>query len=717
MIHRRKYANVPVIMQMEALECGAACLAMVLAYYKKWLPLEVVRRDCGVSRDGSNAVNILKAAAKYGLETKAYKFEPEEIKENVTFPCIIHWNFNHFVVLCGFKGNRAVINDPAGGRLEVSAEEFDKAFTGICLCFTPGDAFVQSGRRKSVLSFAKKRLENSGAAVCFIIAATLIVSLLEIVDLSMTKVFTDFILGSGGAYLAAFLTVLCILGIVRAVMLGVKEAGVLRINGKFSVMGNTSFMWKILHLPIEFFSQRMAGDIQTRMVSNSSISFVIINVFAPITLDAAMLVLYLAVMLKYSVVLTLAGISSALVNILICSYASKKRINILRVMMRDEGKLAGTAISGIELIETIKASGSENGFFEKWAGCGANVNNAQTQYLKLESKIGILPGLVSSLADVLVLTLGILFIMRGIFTIGMLLAFRGFLSAFLQPARKLMAVGEMLGQLRCDMERIEDVMEYPEDCLYAAFENKECEYDKLSGNIEISGVTFGYSPLAPPLIKDFNLKITPGQKIAIVGASGCGKSTVAKLVSGLYKPWSGKILFDGKTIDEIDRAEFTGSVAVVDQEITMFCDTVANNIKMWDSSIEDFEMIMACRDAKIHDAIMEREGGYNGMVYENGKNFSGGEKQRLEIARVLAQDPTIIVMDEATSALDSTTERDVVNSISARGITCIVIAHRLSTIRDCDEIIVLDKGEIAERGTHEELYSCDGIYTRLITSE
>ena len=715
----KKCTDVPVIMQLEALECGAACLAMILAYHKKWLPLEQVRRDCGVSRDGSNAKNIMKAAQNYGLNAKAYRLEPDEIKANISFPCIIHWNFNHFVVLCGFRKDKALINDPARGKIYVSAKEFDDAFTGICLCFEKGSEFKSSGKRSSMLEFTKKRLSGSGAAVGFIVFVAFLISVYEIINLSFSKVFADFILNDSGGYLLPFITVLCLLGIANAVLLGIKEAGTLKISGKFAASASSSFMWKVLHLPMEFFSQRMSGDIQARMASNSEIAFSLMCIFAPIVLDAGMLLLYLAVMLKYSALLSVIGITSVLINILLCGYASKKRTNILRVMMRDEGKLSGTTVSGIEMIETIKASGSENGFFEKWSGINASVNSARADYIKTECKIGLLPELVSSLAEILVFSSGTYLIMKGEFTVGMLLAFGGFLEAFSKPARKLISVGESIGELRCDMERIEDVMSYPDDRdpENTDIQDENAEYDKLSGKIELSGVTFGYSPLSEPLIKDFDLTVLPGQKIAIVGASGCGKSTIAKLISGLYKPWSGSILFDGKPIDQIDRAEFTGSVAVVDQDVTMFCDTVSNNIKMWDNSIEDFEMILACRDAKIHDAITERDGGYGAEVYENGKNFSGGEKQRIEIARVLAQDPTIIVMDEATSALDSATEHEVVNSIAARGVTCIVIAHRLSTIRGCDEIIVMENGKIAERGTHGELYAKNGIYTKLISNE
>ena len=287
----------------------------------------------------------------------------------------------------------------------------------------------------------------------------------------------------------------------------------------------------------------------------------------------------------------------------------------------------------------------------------------------------------------------------------------------MMPVTDLANAGTTIREMRTDMERVEDVMEYPTDVEYKNEKCKNISYDKLSGRLEMKHVTFGYSKLAPPLIEDFNMTVEMGQKVAFVGGSGCGKSTLAKLISGLYQPWSGEILFDGKPISEIDRNIFTGSLAVVDQDITLFEDTIADNIKMWDRSIEDYEMILASRDASLHEDIMQRDGGYDYRILEGGKDFSGGQRQRMEIARVLAQDPTIIVMDEATSALDAKTEYDVVKAIKDRGITCIVIAHRLSTIRDCDEIIVMEHGKIAERGTHETLMACHGKYEELILSE
>lgn len=713
------YAKVPQVMQMEALECGAASLTMILAYYNKWIPLEQVRADCGVSRDGSNAKNVLKAARAYGLTAKGYRYEPEDLKKNGKFPCIIHWNFNHFLVLCGFKGNKAVLNDPAKGSYSVPMETFDKSFTGICLMFEPSENFEPGGKPKSVISFAKKRMKGAGVAVAFVVLTTVITSLFGIISPAFSRIFLDRLLtGENPEWFMPFIFALAGMSIVQLVVVWIQTVYSLKINGKLSVVGSTEYMWKVLRMPMEFFSQRMAGDIQQRQSMNASIAQSLVQTFAPLLLNTVMMFFYLIVMIRYNLVLTLVGLASLLINIVVSRIISKKRINITRVQMRDSGKLAGATVAGIEMIETIKASGAENGFFEKWAGYQASVNTQQVKFQKLNQYLGMIPSLVASVANIAVLILGVYFTINGEFTVGMIMAFQGFLASFTAPAQTLISAGRTLQEMRTQMERVEDVMEYPTDVNYDNDEiDENAEYGKLSGNVELKNVTFGYSRLAEPLIKDFNLTLKTGSRVAFVGTSGCGKSTLSKLISGLYKPWSGEILFDGKPIGEIDRSVFTGSLAVVDQDIILFEDTIANNIKMWDSSIEDFEMIMAARDAQLHEDIMQRDGGYQYKITEGGKDFSGGQRQRMEIARVLAQDPTIIILDEATSALDARTEYNVVKSIKDRGITCIVVAHRLSTIRDCDEIIVLDNGVVVERGTHEELYAKGGVYTQLVTNE
>ena len=462
----------------------------------------------------------------------------------------------------------------------------------------------------------------------------------------------------------------------------------------------------------------MSGDIQMRQAGNAGIASSIVKTLSPLLIKSAMMIFYLIVMLRYNVMLSLIGIVSILVNVAVSNYVTSKRVNISRVKMRDEGKLTGTTIAGIEMIETIKSSGAENGFFEKWAGYQANVNAQEVKFTGMNQTIGLIPALLSSIANMLILFIGIFLTSRGEFTIGKIMAFQGLLATFTEPAMSLISAGQSLQEMQTQMERIEDVMSYPEDP-YSTGEDLEegVSYQKLTGEVEMKHVTFGYSKLSPPLIRDFNLELHPGRSVAFVGTSGCGKSTLAKLLSGLNRPWEGEILFDGKPISEINHQVFTGSLAVVDQEITMFEDTISNNIKMWDRSIEDFEVIMAAKDAQIHETIAMRTGGYDHVLLEGGRDFSGGERQRMELARVLAQDPTIIILDEATSALDAKTEADVVQSIRARGITCIVIAHRLSTIRDCDEIIVMDRGNVVERGTHKELYAKGGLYTELISTD
>ena len=711
--------RVPQVIQMEDLECGAAALTMVLAYYNKWIPLEQVRRDCGISRDGSNADNVMRAAQGYGLTVELSHPDAEEIIHHGQFPCIIQWNDTHYLVLDGFRHGKAYVSDPAFGAYTVELENFGFCYTGTCLNFCPGESFEPSGKPKSIWRFARRKLAGCGAAFALVVISTVISSLTGLITPGMTKVFSDRLLtGQNPEWFGPFMAIMAALAAVELTVTWIESVYSLKANGKIAVVGNSEYMWHVLRLPMEFFSQRMAGDICGRRQQNAMIASTLINSFAPLVLQSIMMIFYLVVMVRYSWQLSLIGIASIVVNFFVSAYIAKKRTNIMLITNRDSGKLSGSTIAGIEMVESIKASGAENGYFEKWSGYQASVNAGTVEFTKLNTYVGMIPSIVSTVTDTLIFMGSVWLCMRGEWTVGMIAAFSGFLNAFTTPALMLVDVSQMVQEMRSDMERIEDVMDYPTDVPEtSALPDENTEYDKLSGKIELRHVTFGYSPLAAPLIEDFSMTLEPGQRVAFVGSSGCGKSTLAKLISGLYKPWSGEILFDGKPIDEIDRSVFTGSLSVVDQDITIFEDTIADNIKMWDNSIEDFEMILAARDAQIHEDIMQRDGGYRYKLAEGGKDLSGGQRQRLEIARVLSQDPTAIILDEATSALDAKTEYDVVRSISERGITCIVIAHRLSTIRDCDEIIVLDHGHVVERGTHDELYARGGAYAQLVTSD
>ena len=685
-------AKVPVVMQMEALECGAASLCMVLAYYNKWIPLEQVRADCGVSRDGSNARNLLRAARSYGLKADGYRVEPDELEREGTFPCIVHWELNHFVVCDGFRGDKVYLNDPANGACSVSRERFNEAFTGVALIMEPGEDFVPSGKPKSVIDFARKRLKGTAAAAVFIVLTTVIASLTNILNSGFTRVFLDQLLpGLNKNWVVPFFLGLGLLTLLQLVSAWINAVYSLRVNGKMDAVGNASYMWKVLRLPMEFFYQRLAGDIQSRKSLNASIASTLVNTVTPLILNTAMMVFYLVVMVRYSPILTCVGLLSVIVNTVVSQFISQKRVNLTRVMMRDQGKLVSATVAAVDMIETIKASGAEDGYFERWAGYQASVSTQNVRYQKQDQIIGLIPGAVNEITSALVLVLGIWLTMHGQFTKGMIMAFQGIMSSFLAPAGKLISARETIQEMRTSMERVEDVMEYPDDPVFE-HESQTDDYAKLKGALSMRHVTFGYSRLANPLIEDFNLEVAPGQRVAFVGASGCGKSTIAKLISGLYQPWSGEILFDGTPASQIDRSVFTGSVAVVDQDITLFEGSIASNIKMWDNSIEDYEMILAARDASIHKDIMRRPGGYQSKITENGKDFSGG-------------------------ALDARTEYEVVEYIKERGITCVVIAHRLSTVRDCDEIIVLDHGKVVERGTHSQLMALGGAYKALVSSE
>ena len=709
-----KVAKVPMVMQMEAVECGAASLTMILAHYGKWLPLEQVRADCGVSRDGSSAKSILRAARNYGLEAKGFRMEPEALEG--TQPAIIHWNFEHFVVFRGFdkKGN-ACLNDPGSGPVKWPMEEFRKHFTGICLTFKPTEHFQKRGEQTSILSYIRKNLSGAGEAFWLTFTFALMTAFITLLTPLFTRIFLDEILsGKNADWAMWFFMAMGALAAYQFFVVLLQTRYSKRIAGHLALKGNREYLYHLLRLPMSFFSMRHVGDLQQRMHLNEQITHSLVDVLAPQVINIGLLLLYLVLMFSYSTWLTLIGIVAAAVNLGIVKYFSKVRINLIRSMEHSEGQYFSATISCIDNMESIKAAGAEMGFFKYWSGLWAHKFNMNANADKQQTQMALLPVLANGLVNMAVLVLGAYLILQGDLTVGMLMAFQGFMGSFLQPVNAIVNASQTIVEMRSQMERVEDVMKYPED---HRDNEGEVVQGKLGGLLELKHVTFGYSPLQPPLIEDFNLRIEPGHSVAFVGSSGCGKSTLAKLISGLYKPWSGEILFDDRPIESISNEELTNSVAVIDQNVVLFDDTVAQNIRMWDPSIEDFTMMIACNDAQIRADIVSRPEGFGTKIVKGGQNFSGGQRQRIEMATALAKEPAILIMDEATSALDPKTEDEVMRRIRRMGPTQIIVAHRLSTIRDCDEIIVMDQGKILQRGRHEELIEQDGMYRDLMKSE
>lgn len=732
-------ARVPQVMQMEAVECGAACLTMICAYYGKWLSLGQVRADCGISRDGSSAKLLLRAARSYGFTAKGFRFDAETLQNKGEFPCIVHWEFNHFIVLRGFKRGFAYINDPARGELRMPVEQFNRGFTGVVLQLAPLPTFEPGGKPASVRSFVQTFIGSSTSSLVVAAISCALVSAGAALNPALSQLFIDKLLmyGNPPMWVLPFVVALAGASLFQIVALVLNARNLLLVQGKLAVGAQSGMIWQLLHLPMEFFAQRSAGDLAARASSTTRVASILANRLAPLLVDAVMLVFYLVVMLSYAPKLALIGLVATAINLWIARAISGKRVNIARVQMRDQANLDASTVAGIGMVETIRAAGAEEAYFQRWGGYQAGALNMRAQAARLDATLGVLPQLVSALANTAVLICGVLMIQKLQFLPGMLMAFQGFMAQFARPAESLVITMQALLEMRSDMERISDVMDYKRDALANAssaeladvslsepadtssLENTHANtlLSKLVGEVELQNVTFGYARLSAPLISNFNLHVEPGKSVAIVGPSGCGKSTIARLISGLYMPWKGEVLLDGKPLQNIPHAVRTASVAVVDQDIVLFEDSVSNNIRFWDATLSDAEVIAAARDAQLHDEIAQRPGGYEAKLAPSGANLSGGQRQRLEIARALALNPSILVLDEATSALDAITEEQVMRAIRARGISLVVVAHRLSTIRDCDEIIAMDAGHIVERGSHEELMAHAGLYAQLVSGE
>ncbi len=715
-LRRNPRAKTPTLLQMEAVECGAAALAIVLAYYGRYVPLEELRIAAGVSRDGSKASNILRAARSYGCKATGFKKSLTTLR-SVPTPAIIFWNFNHFVVFEGFGTDCAYINDPASGPRRVPMDEFDGSFTGITLVITPDTAFTRGGKQPSLLLALARRLAHSQTGVAYVLLASLLVTLIGIVVPSLTRMFIDTVLVEQvPGFAVPIVGALGLVAVALAALTWLQQRAMVYLEIKIAIAQSSRLFWHILNLPIEFFQQRRAADVSVRVNSNDRIAQMLASVVTANIINIMLIVVYVVVMIRYDIGLTLLGVAIASLNLLLVQAAARRQVDSTQRLLNEQGKFMATALGGLQMIETLKAIGGESGFFSRWSGYQANVLNAEQESGAIRETMTALPGTLAMLNTTALIIFGSAGVIQGRLSLGEFMAFQALMAAFLAPVSQFVSFGQRIQQTQADMRRLDDVLNYP-----AAAIPEETPMDqvtKLTGHIEVRDLTFGYSKLEKPLINNLSFSIAPGSRVAVVGGSGSGKSTVAKLVSGMYTPWSGEILFDGMTRDAIGVAGMRGSMAVVDQEIYLFAGSVRDNITMWNPVIPESHLLSAARDALVHADIAGRTGGYDAQVLEGGANFSGGQRQRMEIARALATSPSILVMDEATSALDPLTEQQIDDNIRRRGCTCLIVAHRLSTIRDCDEILVLERGQVVERGTHESLMRRQGgVYARLIRAE
>ncbi len=714
---RPRSVRTPTVLQMEAVECGAASLAMVLGHYGRHVPLEELRVACGVSRDGSRASNVLRAARSYGLTAKGMQMEPAALAE-VQAPAILFWEFNHFVVFDGMGrrfGRRGVhINDPARGRRFVSPEDFDGSFTGVVLTFEPGDDFRRGGRKPGILGALPARLHGTTGTMLAAVIASFLLVVVGAVTPALSRTYIDmFLLGKESSLLPVLFASMATVVALTAALVAVQQANLLRGRIISSTLSSARFLRHLLRLPVTFFAQRNPADLVQRLQSNDSVAETLARDLAAAGVDAVVVVLYAVLLWAYDPQLTVVGVSIALLNVIALRIVVRVRSTGVQKLRADTARLTNTSYSGLQLIETMKATGGENGYFRRWAGQHAATLSEQQRLGVPSAALAVVAPALAAFNSAMILLIGGLRAVEGHISIGLLVAFQALVTSFTAPVTRLNGVAGRIQDFAADVARLKDVESFPVDARYTRRE-PNAPARRLHGHVELDHITFGYSPLDKPLLTDFSLTVGPGQQVALVGGSGSGKSTVSRLIASLYRPWEGEIRIDGQRLEEIPRSVMSASVSFVDQDVFLFEGTVRDNVALWDPSIPDEAVLAALKDAAILDDVSRRPGGIHSRVEQDGRNFSGGQRQRLEIARALVRQPSVLVLDEVTSALDAETERVIIDNLRRRGCACVVIAHRLSTVRDSDEIVVLDHGTVVERGRHEDLVAAGGRYAELV---
>ncbi|MEU7037447.1 NHLP family bacteriocin export ABC transporter peptidase/permease/ATPase subunit [Streptomyces sp. NPDC046237] len=714
---RPRTVRTPTVLQMEAVECGAAALAMVLGHYGRFVPLEELRIACGVSRDGSRASNLLKAARGYGLQAKGMQMDLAALAE-VAAPAVLFWEFNHYVVYDGMGrrfGRRGVyVNDPGKGRRFVPMDEFDTSFTGIVLTFEPGPGFRRGGRRPGVMGALPDRLRGTSGTMAAAVVASLLLVVVGAWVPALSRTYIDmFLIGNQTSLLSVLFAAMATTLVLTATLTALQQANLLRGRIIASTLGSARFLRHLLRLPLTFYAQRNPADLVQRLQSNDAVAETLARDLAAAGVDAVVVLLYAVLLWTYDPQLTVVGVLIALLNVVAMRIVIHLRATDTQKLRAESARLTNTSYSGLQLIETMKATGGENGFFRRWAGQHATTLDVQQRLGVPSAWLAVVAPTLAALNSALILMIGGLRAVEGHLSVGLLVAFQALVTSFTAPITRLNGVAGRIQDFAADVARLKDVENFPVDPVYTRRE-PPARTRRLKGHVELDAVTFGYSPLDAPLLKDFSLSVGPGQQVALVGGSGSGKSTVSRLISGLYTPWEGAIRIDGMRLEDIPRGALAASVSFVDQDIFLFEGTVRDNIALWDPSVPDEAVVAALEDAAVYDVVARRPGGIHSRVEQDGRNFSGGQRQRLEIARALVRRPSVMVLDEVTSALDAATEQVIIDNLRRRGCACVVIAHRLSTVRDSDEIVVLDRGTVVERGRHAYLAAAGGAYAELV---
>ena len=708
----------PTLLQMEAVECGAAALGIIMRYYDLWRPLEQLRMECGVTRDGSKASNLLKAARRFGMEANGIRCELNALLKTEP-PVILYWNFNHFLVYEGVSQGKVHLNDPATGPRRISIEELEASFTGVVLKISRGPAFVPGGEKPSLLTALRRRISGFEIGLSFAFLTGLLLIIPNIVNPSFTRVFIDqYLIGDKTSILRPLVACMAVSIGFMILLLWLQRHFLLRLETKLALTTSAKFFTHVVKLPMEFYSQRYAGEIGSRVLINDKVAKVLSDKLVTTGLDLMALLFFALVMIQYDFWLTLICVTFAFLNLIAIKAVQRPRTDASFRLQQERGKMTGTSMNGVQMIETLKATGGEDEFFGRWSGYQAKTIRAEQDMDLYGQTLSAVPPLTKGLITATILGFGGWRVMDGHLTVGLLVAFQSLMDGFTKPITSFVTFGNALQETGSDLNRLDDVLRYETDPIYASDRTVSPEFKatiKLTGLLEVRNLTFGFNPLGAPLIENLSFRVRPGERVALVGGSGSGKSTVSKLVAGLFKPWSGEILFDGVPRTQIPRRLLHNSIGMVDQDIFMFEGTIRDNLTMWNPTVLDSHITLACKDSAIAEDVASRQGGLSSTVAEGGVNFSGGQRQRLEIARALVNSPSFLILDEATSALDPTTEEVIDRNLRRRGCSCLIVAHRLSTIRDCDEIIVLEYGRVVERGTHESMKNAGGPYSRLIS--